>query len=913
MLIKFRIDYKTRYGQQMMIRGTHPLLGGENSETGVPMRYEENSDGVWSTLINLQDADPFEYRYYIIDGNPATRTEEWGENRCFDPRKLETKLVLLVDHWRSMAYAETALLSAAFTEAVFRHNIPVKRNAREKISNLPGIEVCFSPLVSRIMPGHRVAVTGSTAVLGNWEVKKALILDNQEYPNWKGVVSVPVTAFPLEYKYLILDEQEKVVCWEKCPNRIVTFQADVVPNFIGIRDEQFDFPGDPWKGAGTAIPVFSLRSQEGWGIGEFRDLEKLTDWTVEAGLQMIQTLPVNDTIARHTWNDSYPYAAISVFALHPAYINVRQIGLLKDKKLLAALDREGERLNRLEKIDYEGVMNLKSRYFKLIFDQQKDEFLVDPGFRDFFRKNSFWLEPYAAFSYLRDQYKTADFSRWESYSVCSPAMLKELTDPESPRFDDIAVHYFIQYHAHLQLSHASDYARSKGVALKGDLPIGIFRHSVDAWVNPELFDMERQTGAPPDDFSTTGQNWRFPTYRWEKMAEDQYGWWQRRLRHLSGYFDAFRIDHILGFFRIWEIPSDQVQGLLGYFNPSYPYSRNEILAKGIWFDENRYCRPFIRNYVLGELFGVDAELVKEKFLREYAPECFELLPEYSTQRKVEAAIQVLMETSVEDKQRWLRIRDGLYALIAEVIFLEMEQDGQKVFYPRHSLHQTYSYRNLDDHSRHLLWELYVEYFFRRNEHLWREKAMVKLPALKKSTNMLLCGEDLGMVPACVPGVMQELGLLSLEVQRMPKNPALEFGRTEDYPYLSVATPSSHDTSTIRGWWEESREKTQEFYTKVLKMPGEAPATCSPEIVRAIIGQHLYSPSMWAVFPIQDLLGMDEKLRLPDPHAERINDPGNPEHYWQYRMHLAVEQLTEEKGFTAEIRQMVNDSGRKKVY
>jgi len=425
--------------------------------------------------------------------------------------------------------------------------------------------------------------------------------------------------------------------------------------------------------------------------------------------------------------------------------------------------------------------------------------------------------------------------------------------------------------------------------------------------------MDRQTGAPPDDFSLTGQNWRFPTYNWEKMAEDNYGWWQKRLRHLSDYFDAFRIDHILGFFRIWEIPSNQVQGLLGYFNPSIPYTRNDILAKGIWFDEARFCRPYIREYVLEEIFGADREFVKEHFLHEYAPGCFELLPACDSQRKAELVIKQYAEASDSEPRRWEPILSGLFRLIAEVIFLEQEKGGQKVYFPRHSYFQTFSCQSLDDHTRHLLWELYVEYFFSRNENLWRGKALIKLPALKKSTNMLLCGEDLGMVPACVPGVMQDLGLLSLEVQRMPKNPEVEFGRPEQYPYLSVATPSSHDTSTIRGWWEEDRGKTQQFYNQVLGMPGEAPQTCTAEIASRIIGQHLSSPSMWAVFPIQDLLALNAYLRLPDPRAERINEPGNPEHYWQYRLHLTIEQLISEKGFTTEVRKMINNSGRNKVY
>ena len=187
--------------------------------------------------------------------------------------------------------------------------------------------------------------------------------------------------------------------------------------------------------------------------------------------------------------------------------------------------------------------------------------------------------------------------------------------------------------------------------------------------------------------------------------------------------------------------------------------------------------------------------------------------------------------------------------------------------------------------------------------------MKKLPALKDATNMLICGEDLGMVPHSVPEVMQQLGILSLEIQRMPKNPQTEFFHPKDAPYLSVITPSSHDMSTIRGWWEENREKTQRFYNQILGEHGTAPYFCEPWVNRAVILQHLYSPAMWAVFQLQDILGMNEKLRREDPSEERINNPANPNHYWNYRMHIPLEQLIKEKDFNKELKDYITNSGR----
>jgi 4-alpha-glucanotransferase len=425
--------------------------------------------------------------------------------------------------------------------------------------------------------------------------------------------------------------------------------------------------------------------------------------------------------------------------------------------------------------------------------------------------------------------------------------------------------------------------------------------------------MDCQAGAPPDDFSVKGQNWRFPTYNWDEMKRDNYAWWQDRLRQLSRYFDAFRIDHILGFFRIWEIPASQVEGLLGYFNPSLPYYRNELQDRGIWFDYKRLCKPYIREHFLYERFGDLTEFVKSNYLVDAGYQCYDLHPDFDTQRKVEQKLAIEPDVSPDQRSRMERIIQGLYSLIAEVLFIEAPGTDGNAFFPRNTLHFTRSYQELDQHTKHVINEIYLDYFYKRNEDFWQGKAMEKLPALKNATNMLLCGEDLGMVPACVPQVMNELGILSLEVQRMPKNPKITFGHPANYPYLSVATPSSHDTSTIRGWWEEDYMQSQKFYNEILGNAFQAPYFCEPFVVKQILEQHLFSPSMWAIFAIQDFMAVDGKLRLTDARSERINNPGNPNHYWRYRMHLNLEDLMEAEEINTFIAEQLHASGRVDIY
>ena len=619
----------------------------------------------------------------------------------------------------------------------------------------------------------------------------------------------------------------------------------------------------------------------------------------------MQILPINDTSATHSWLDSYPYAAISAFALHPIYLNIAQLATTKEsKEIVAGYEQERVRLNALDAVDYEGVMNAKWAIIRKLYILQKEATFKSKEYDVYFQLNKHWLVPYACFCYLRDKNGTAEFSRWSSLNFFNEQELVPLLDVKGDAYQEIALQYFVQFNLHLQLKSATDYAHQNGIVVKGDIAIGISRDGADAWQHPELYHMDVQAGAPPDDFAVKGQNWGFPTYNWQKMKQDGFVWWKQRFEQMSHYFDAFRIDHILGFFRIWSIPMDAVEGIMGHFVPAIPVHINEFRERGIWYDYSRFTKPFITDSVLWEKFGYDNDFVKKTFLINNGNGTYSLKDEVNTQRKVE---QYIVNWNLDNFTN--KIKYGLFDLISNVILFEVEGSNGEQFHFRFNIGSTLSFRFLDEHTRKQLDELYVNYFFRRQDNFWRSEAMNKLPALKRVTNMLVCGEDLGLVPDCVPDVMKQLGILSLEIQRMPKDNSKVFFHPNDAPYLSVVTPSTHDMSTIRGWWEEDKSRIQRFFNHELGQWGNAPYYCDAWINKAILLQHLYAPAMWSVFQLQDILGINDKIRRQNPNDERINVPANPKNYWRYRMHIALEDLLLSDSFNEEFSGMIKETGR----
>ncbi|TAE50324.1 MAG: 4-alpha-glucanotransferase [Bacteroidetes bacterium] len=909
MTLNFFIPYQTQWGQQLKLTGNLAQLGAGNPDLAPQMQYRPG--GLWTFSLELPDeTQEIQYHYFIHDERSGWQEHESSERKLLlDKNMSETEVH---DLWRSGWDVEAAWDSSAFRRAL----MPFEEEKRKK-TRKPALHsaatVRFQLYAPRVKPGHRIYVSGSSDALGNWKAEDAVPLDGGLFPTWYADVSLTGKEGILRYKYLIRDEESgEVLAWENGSDRVIDTSVLNTAAYLQA-DEKFRYPGGYWRGSGVALPVFSLRSQASWGVGELSDIKLLVDWAVRAGMNLVQILPINDTVATHSWADSYPYAAISVFALHPLYLRPDAIGSIKDKAMQAELEAERQALNALPEVDYPAVMALKSRYFKILYDQNQQKFLKEKAYQVFFEENKDWLLPYAVFSCLRDRFHTADFHTWPEYSSYQAAEAEDFASPDKEWYNDVAIHYYIQYHLHLQMSEAATYARSRGVILKGDIPIGIYRHSVDAWTAPYLYHMDAQAGAPPDAFAVAGQNWRFPTYNWQVMAQDGYAWWRSRMTQLSGYFDAFRIDHILGFFRIWEIPGDAVQGILGHFNPCLPLSRQELMNRSLWLDYERYCMPYIRAHLLGDFLGNEASWAAPEFLEEYLPGCYRMREYVNTQRKVEAVIEAKIAENPDNQAMWERVRDGLYGLLAEVIFVEVPGTGGEGFSPRIALHQTRSYQELDGRAKAAINEIYTDFFFRRHEEFWRQQALIKLPAIKYATDMLVCGEDLGMVPACVPGVMKQLGILSLEIQRMPKQSDREFFHPGDAPYLSVVSTSTHDMPTLRGWWEGDRGAIQRFYSRLLGREGGAPFFCEPWVARDILVQHLFSPAMWAIFPIQDLLAMDNNLRRLDPAEEQINDPANPHQLWRYRMHLSLEELMAANDFNDSLNSLISQSGRNQAY
>ena len=894
--IEFYLRFYTHPGQSLFISGNTTVLGNGDPEKAMAMQYMDREFWHGSLVLEAPLSHPLQY-HYILRGEDGAITEEWGDDRCWDFSTADAEELQFVDTWNYAGQYENVFFTAPFRNVLLRAGETGKKTrARGPLTHIFRVK---APLLQK---GEVLCLLGNGPALKEWN-EEAPVLMAREGNWWTCRLHVPKEATPIVYKYGVYHQKEKrFLRYEAGENRLL--HGDAHHNKINVLHDGFaGMPNNTWRAAGVAIPVFSLRSRKSFGVGEFTDLPLLIDWASKCGLRLVQILPVNDTIATHTWWDSYPYAAISAFALHPLYLNLEKCAGRKYADLVKPLRKKQKELNDLPEVNYDEVLKIKLLAVKELYDLQKEEFEKDPDYRRFFEDNKHWLAPYAAFCYLRDKNGTPDFTRWKSHAVYDKEVIGRFVAPGSRHYRLIALQYFIQYHLHLQLREAADHAHEKGVVMKGDIPIGIYRYSCDAWMEPRLYHMDQQAGAPPDNFAVSGQNWGFPTYNWEEMEKDGFGWWRQRFGQMSNYFDGFRIDHILGFFRIWSIPMDAVQGILGHFSPAIPVYRSEFNERNIWFDHDRYTKPFINDAVLWEVFGPDSELVKTAYLEGQGDAFYTLKDEFRTQRKVEAHFATGQQSAAND-----RIRDGLYDLIANVILLDVEGAGRG-FHFRIAMESTSSFRYLEYNTQQQLKDLYINYFFSRQDEFWRKEAMHKLPALKRATDMLVFGEDLGMVPRCVPEVMRQLGILSLEIQRMPKNPAREFFHPGGAPYLSVVTPSTHDMSTIRGWWEEDREATQRFFNRELEQWGEAPLFCEPWINKAVVLQHLHSPAMWSIFQLQDIMGMSEVFRRENPHDERINIPADPHHYWRYRMHLSIEELMKEKAFNEELKDYVTASGR----
>ena len=807
MTVNIQLHYRTSWGESVQLR-----LGKRR----IPMEY--SFGGLWQIMLtgrDIHNGDAFTFEI-VRDGKVVKR--EWRHHVFVAP--VSQKNIIVRSSWRARP-SNSAFYASAFSDVIFRR--PDGSSFRHPRFEGPSLgNVCFRISAPEVRSNESVGIVGTGSVLGNWN--KVHLMSDGQFPWW--FITMDIDE-PMEYKFVIVDTKtKKIRCWEEGPNH---FFAEVPPQDtqLIVADIQPKFPTQPWRGAGVAVPVFSLRTEDSFGVGEFNDLKKLVDWAVKAGQNVIQLLPINDTTMTRSWRDSYPYNAVSSFALHPQFIHLPSAGVRQD----ASYKAMKAHLESLPSVDYEAVNGAKMELLHKLYESAKGKaVLASQEYQTFVQDNS-WLLPYGVFCVLRDIYGTPDFGQWKQLSTFQPKKVQAFAQQHK---EEVDFYCYVQFLLDVQLREAVEYAHLHGVALKGDLPIGVSRSSADAWQFPKLFHMDSQAGAPPDAFAEDGQNWGFPTYNWEEMEKDGYAWWKARMRKMSEYFDAFRIDHILGFFRIWEIPIPHKSGLMGHFSPALPYPEEELRRQG--FDPHA---------------GIGTDVL-----------------------------------FVEDPRRpgW--------------------------WHPRISGNKTAHYAALSPELQHRYNVLSENFFWFRHNDFWKDCAMRRLPALLRSTGMLSCGEDLGMIPGCVPPVMADLNILSLEIQRMPKDPADAFAHPDRYPYWCVCATGTHDTSPLRAWWEEDRALTQRFYNQMLGCEGDAPYFCEPWVADLILAQHMKSPAMLAILPLQDYLATDGDIRYQgNPADERINIPAIPRHYWRYRMHCTLESLIANDKFNGHIRTLVEAAAR----
>ena len=773
-MMHFFINYHTVFGQNICL-----ILNDEI----IRMDYEDN--GWWKAEVPYPEQKTIRYRYFLRNAN-NTEIHESGDYRVVHLPENERKITFH-DEWQGND-DNSPFMTAPFTKVFFHHDdFPTEVGVYNN-------ELIIRVTALQIREDETLLVSGNCEELGCWNVSKAKLMSHDFGCRWS--TNINAVNLPNHIEFKIIRKYGDDIEWENGENHILQlpFIADNETVTVELASLNFNYGKPKYKG--VAVPVFSLRSKNDCGIGDFLDIKKLVDWAVSQGLSFIQLLPVNDTTSSKTWHDSYPYAPISVMALNPMYLHIAEV----------------RSDTYMQYVDYDAVYKLKADYSKRLFERDAVRVFKSQRYKRFFKQNSGWLKPYAAFCVLRDKYGTTNYCCWKEFSTYNQT-IPEMLELSEEYGMQMKYYYFIQFMLDSQLREAYTYAHSHGVALKGDIPIGVIHDSVETWMYPHYFNLDGQAGAPPDFFSEDGQNWGFPTYNWDNMAADGYKWWKNRLAKMAEYFDAYRIDHGLGFFRIWEIPSGQTKGLMGHFSPALPLTVEEMEVAGFHFDAGIHANPL----------------------------CTDML--------------FMEDTKVKNR-----------------------------FHPYIAAKTTQLYNSLPKAQKDAFDCIYDDFFYHRHNEFWKQKAYGKLPELISCTDMLCCAEDLGMIPDCVPEVLHNLHILTLDIQRMPKTLGKEYGNPADYPYLSVCTTGSHDTSTLRGWWQEDRKLVQKYYNDFLGYSGEAPRECTPEIISEIIRHHVDSPAMLTILPIQDWLAANlDTFPSCLPEEERINNPANPHNYWRYRI------------------------------
>jgi 4-alpha-glucanotransferase len=652
---------------------------------------------------------------------------------------------------------------------------------------------------------------------------------------------------------------------------------------------------------GVVVPVGALRTAKSTGVGEFPDLAEFAALCRGTGIGLIQLLPVNDT-----GYESSPYGALTAFALHPLYLRIGDLPELAGSPGFAPkIEAMGRQFNGEKRFPFEKLIRAKMDLLREIYAVHKTEIAkkaeAGGSLAGWIEKNP-WVKEYALFRRLKEANNEKSWQEWSGYRTVTARETEALWQDETLRGEHL-FWVWIQEALDRQFGEAAGAVAGEGILLEGDLPILMNEDSCDVWAHPEYFHKNLSAGAPPDMYSPAGQNWGFPIYDWEAQEKDNFAWWRNRLKTAEKYYHAYRIDHVLGFFRIWAARREDYSSALGRYIPYVPVKEKDLADLG--FDKGRirwFSRPHIPTHEVWNALR-DAWANQDADASEAERIFSQVLDRVGSEELWLFKDSIKGEKDIDALGFHPASRDYLFRAWHNRLFLEYEKGR---FTPVWYFRESRAYASLSEEERQAL-EAFLEKRRVESEKIWEKQGERLLSILTASSSMLPCAEDLGAVPDCVPRVLAKLQILGLRVVRWFREwekegqPYIPLG---EYPELSVCTPAVHDSSTLREWWE--READQEQFSGFIGFPS-LPRIYNPGSARIILHRIAASASRFRVFQIQDLLHLSPKWYAADPASERINVPGTANDFnWTYRLSGTVEDIGNDKDFVQGVKDLCGE-------
>lgn len=905
LVIRFRVKLQAEFGTELFLIGDCKELGNWQTKGSQQLFFDKQTNSWFGDVCFplTSTSRTIQYKYFFTNQKDEIQWEPGDNHLIHLDSVISPAFIEISDTYRWPDPVMNSLTRSAFTSVLTKRTSPTASPRISPNSVQPNeVSLIFTAVCPWVKKNQTLAIVGSCPQLGLWTPDRSITLTDAEFPFWTASITVSRDCFPFQYKYVICDNEiveeteEPLYIWEEGENHeclgITSNLVDLTfPSTVIITDWYVNPNKELFRGMGIHLPLFSLRTSENCGIGEYSDIRHLVDLCKSIGSSMIQLLPLNDTSSSCNADDpddKNPYHSISCFALHPIYINLLEILPNLPSDIFNEIQSKRYEYSQNDAVNYQQVYRFKLSILNRIFIRIKDEVVNDKEFIDFCDDNEDWLTPYSIFCLLRDENHSSEFWSWKDNSFVTPDTLQRL---HKQRENETTFLKWIQFIADQQLRASKEYATSQRVILKTEIPFGIQRNSVDCWSNPRLFDINMYE-----------VNYGYAAYNWRAMKSTNFSWWKKRLARISAFYHSAQLNHIYGFFRSQLC---HVDGVVSQYQPSTGISRQELESRGLW-DIDRYTKPYIRFHHLREKFNEDASTISKEFFVarniDHNDDYYDFKESFITIK----TINQHLETLIPEKEKRSSYSQHLLELLNNVILIQgLNNDSFHFRADLASDQPISSLKELDNNQRQVILDLSNEY---KHKSFWINEAIPRLQILANSNNLLLFSEETEQDLQDFDHEIEAQSIIPLKVPRYSKELSTSFS------YFSQCEPALPNTSTIRGWYEENKTITRSFCKDELgQNDNEIVEYCYTDTLVKIIDRYMKSPSMWCVFMLQDIVNTFDRLRREYPNEERIfiskqSGLSNADNNL-YKFPWKLEDLNNDAEWTNYICSLVKDSQR----